>query len=96
MDTSYTISAKCDIPEEWKALVGRTFRHHKGNLYRLIGFAPHSETLEPLAIYHLLYGDFGLWARPAAMFFGETEKDGEKVRRFAPVDNESLQDVAGI
>ena len=86
MDTDYAISAKCDIPEAWKALVGRTFRHHKGRLYRLIGFAPHSETLEPLAIYHLLYGDFGLWARPAAMFFGEIEKDGERVLRFTLVD----------
>ena len=86
MDTDYAISAKCDIPEEWKSLVGRTFRHHKGNLYRLIGFAPHSETLEPLAIYHLLYGDFGLWARPAAMFFEEIEKGGKRFRRFTPVD----------
>lgn len=86
MKVDYMISAKCDIPDAWKAMVGRTFRHHKGNLYRLIGFAPHSETLEPLAIYHLLYGDFGLWARPAAMFFEEIEKDGKRIRRFAPVE----------
>lgn len=82
----YSISAKCEIPDEWKALVGRTFRHYKGKDYRLIGFAPHSETLEPMAVYHLLYGDFGLWVRPAKMFFGETEVDGRRVRRFAPVE----------
>ena len=79
----YAVSAKCAVREEWKALVGRTFRHYKGRDYRLVGFAPHSETLEPLAVYHLLYGDFGLWARPAAMFFGEVEVDGRRMPRFA-------------
>lgn len=82
----WTISGKCDIPAEWRSYTGRVFRHYKGKLYRLIGFAPHSESLEPLAIYHLLYGDWGLWARPAEMFFGEIEKDGRRIRRFAPAD----------
>lgn len=76
----------CAVPEEWKALIGRKFRHHKGKYYRLLGLAPHSETLEPLAIYQLLYGDFGLWARPAKMFFEEIEIDGKRVRRFEPVE----------
>ena len=44
-------------------LVGRTFRHFKGNLYRLEGFAKDSETLEEMAVYRALYGERGLWVR---------------------------------
>lgn len=84
-EQSWTISEKCDINDEWRGYIGHVFRHHKGKLYKLIGFAPHSETLEPLAVYQLLYGDFGLWTRPAKMFFETIEKDGRLVRRFEPV-----------
>jgi hypothetical protein len=28
----------------------------------------HSETLEPMTLYRALYGEHGLWVRPAAMF----------------------------
>lgn len=82
----YAVSAKCDVPNEWKALVGRTFRHRKGGEYRLIGLAPHTETLEPMAVYCQLYGDRGLWVRPARLFFEEIEVDGRRVRRFAPIE----------
>ncbi len=81
----YTISHKCEIPDEWKALVGKRFRHYKGYDYLLLGFAPHSETLEPMAVYQLLYGDYGLWVRPAKMFFEEIEVNGQRVKRFALV-----------
>lgn len=84
-ETKWTISGKCDIDDEWRGYVGRVFRHHKGKYYKLVGFAPHSETLEPLAVYQLLYGDFGLWTRPAKMFFDTVEKDSRRVRRFEPV-----------
>ena len=38
-------------------LVGRTFRHFKGNLYRLEGFAKDSETLEEMAVYRARYAE---------------------------------------
>lgn len=44
------------------------YRHYKGNDYRVIGLARHSETLEPMAVYEALYAEGGLWVRPAAMF----------------------------
>ena len=44
------------------------YRHFKGNRYELLGLARHSETLEWMAIYRALYGDGGLWVRPASMW----------------------------
>ena len=45
------------------SLIGRMFRHFKGNLYRLEGFAKDSETLEEMVVYRALYGERGLWVR---------------------------------
>ena len=44
------------------------YRHFKGNEYRVIGMAKHSETLEDMVVYQALYGEKGLWVRPAAMW----------------------------
>jgi len=44
------------------------YRHFKGNRYEVIGMAKHSETLEPMVVYRALYGEGGLWVRPAAMW----------------------------
>ena len=57
------------MTEEQEQLIGREFRHFKGNLYRLEGFAKHTETLEDVVVYRVLYGEHGLWVRPAKMFF---------------------------
>lgn len=44
------------------------YRHFKGKEYELIGVAKHSETLESMVVYRALYGEGGLWVRPAAMW----------------------------
>jgi hypothetical protein len=59
------------------------YRHYKGNDYRVLGLARHSETLEPLVVYQALYGERGLWVRPAAMFVETVEFGGKQVPRFA-------------
>lgn len=82
----FKLSEMCQVPDEWKAGIGRKFRHHKGGHYRLLGLAPHSETLEPMAVYCLLYGDGGLWVRPAKMFFETIEVNGHQLRRFEMVE----------
>ncbi len=74
------------MTSEQQSLVGREFRHFKGNLYRLEGFAKDSETLEPMAIYRALYGDGSLWVRPAKMFFETIERDGKHIKRFELVE----------
>lgn len=58
------------------------YRHFKGMEYEVIGIAKHSETLEEMVIYRALYGEGGLWTRPASMWNEEVEKDGEKFLRF--------------
>ena len=59
-----------DLPELIRTPPG-LYRHYKGMLYEVIDTVRHSETLEPMTLYRALYGQRGLWVRPAAMF-GET------------------------
>ena len=58
------------------------YRHFKGNEYEVIGLARHSETQEEMVVYRALYGDFGLWVRPAQMWNETVERDGKTFRRF--------------
>ena len=46
-------------PEQAQTLVGREFVHFKGNRYKLLAIAKHSETLEPIVVYRALYGEGG-------------------------------------
>ncbi len=60
------------------------YRHYKGNEYRVLHLARHSETQEVLVVYQLLYGDRSFWLRPHAMFIETvTLADGQHVPRFA-------------
>ena len=47
---------------------GQKFRHFKGKLYQVICVATHSETMEPMVVYRALYGERGIWVRPASMW----------------------------
>ncbi len=62
------------------------YRHFKGKEYELIAVATHSETLEEMVVYRPLYGEGGLWVRPAAMWDEEVERDGYRGPRFIPVE----------
>lgn len=73
------------MTEERQNLVGREFLHFKGGRYRIEGFARDSETLEEMVVCRALYGERGLWVRPAKMFFVTIERDGKRTRRFEPL-----------
>jgi hypothetical protein len=71
-----------DLPELIETPPG-LYRHYKGLLYEVVGTARHSESLEPMTLYRALYGERGLWVRPAAMFNEEVVIEGVRQPRFA-------------
>jgi len=58
------------------------YRHYKGLLYEVVVTVRHSETLEAMTLYRAMYGEKGLWVRPAAMFNEEVVIDGIRQPRF--------------
>ena len=63
------------------------YRHYKGMLYEVIDTVRHSETLAPMVLYRALYGQRGLWVRPAAMFEEQVLIDGVVRPRFERCDD---------
>ena len=74
----------------WEVIYGhqtwKVYRHFKGNFYEVIGVARHSETMEEMVVYRALYGEGGLWVRPAAMWTETVDRDGYHGPRFQFVD----------
>ena len=65
------------------------YRHYKGSLYQVLYTAQHSETEESLVVYRCLYGEYGVWVRPLAMFIETVTVDGKEIPRF-----ELIKDLA--
>ena len=62
------------------------YKHYKGNEYEVIAMARHSETLEDMVVYRALYGEGGVWVRPASMWNDEIElPDGTITHRFVRI-----------
>ena len=64
------------------------YRHFKGNRYRLLYVATHSETMEPMVVYQALYGEQGIWVRPASMWTEQVERADYSGPRFSLVEEE--------
>lgn len=73
-----------------KDITGK-YRHYKGNYYKVIGVAMHSETREKLVLYKALYdcpeleaeyGSDPFFVRPYDMFFEKVVVDGVEMPRF--------------
>ena len=75
-----------------RAIPPGRYRHFKGREYEVTGIVRHSETEEPMVLYRALYGDFGLWVRPARMWNEEVTRDGKTYRRFERVTERDARD----
>ncbi|MBE7011915.1 MAG: DUF1653 domain-containing protein [Ruminococcaceae bacterium] len=65
------------------------YKHYKGNKYKVLGIAKHSETLEEMVVYQALYGEMGIWVRPAFMWSEVVEVDGKTLLRFELTEEEN-------
>ena len=64
------------------------YRHFKGNMYEVLCVARHSETLEPMVVYRALYGECGVWVRPASMWNEDVLCGDTVCRRFSYIGDE--------
>ena len=62
------------------------YRDFNGNEYEVIGIARHSETEEAMVVYTALYGEHGIWVRPASMWNETVERGGQTYKRFYRLD----------
>ncbi len=51
------------------------YRHFKGNIYRIVTLATHSETGEEMVVYEHATGDHEVYVRPRDMFESPVDRD---------------------
>ena len=75
-------------------MIGKYYKHFKGNIYRVLHIAKHSENLEDMIVYQAMYGERGIWVRPKTMFEETIERDGKVIRRFEEITNEEAEAIS--
>lgn len=63
-----------------EVLIGRIYKHFKGDYYLVEDIAINSETEEKMVIYRQLYGKGSLYVRPLDMFLEKVNKNGQEYR----------------
>lgn len=56
-------------------VVGCKYKHFKGNVYKVLALANHTETNELLVVYQDLNNEGKVWARPIEMFMSKVDKE---------------------
>lgn len=74
-------------------MTGQYYQHFKGNVYRVLHIAKHSETQEEMVVYQAMYGEKGIWVRPKTMFEEIIERDGKTFRRFKNISDEEAETI---
>lgn len=74
-------------------MTGQYYRHFKGNIYKVLHIAKHSETLEYMVVYQAMYGEHDIWVRPAAMFNEVIEREGKAIRRFETISEDEAKSI---
>ena len=69
-----------------QSILPGVYRHYKGNRYQGLYLAKHSETLEDMVVYQALYGEYGIWVRPASMWNETVDYQGKQVKRFTYIE----------
>jgi hypothetical protein len=70
------------------------YKHFKGGVYKVLGVAKHTETLEEFVLYIHKCDENrdGYWIRPKEMFLGYKHlENGKKVKRFEYVGEKRPQ-----
>lgn len=68
-------------------MINNYYKHFKGNIYKVIAIAKHSETLEDMVVYESVKTK-EIWVRPLTMWDDEVEKDGITYKRFTKIKTE--------
>ena len=69
-----------------QSILPGVYRQYKGNRYQVLYLAKHSETLEDMVVYQALYGEYGIWVRPASMWNETVDYQGKQVKRFTYIE----------
>lgn len=63
--------------------VGKTYKHYKGNIYKIIALGKNSENLEDMIVYESV-SDGKIWIRPQSMWNDTIDQQG--TLRFTIID----------
>ncbi len=63
-----------------EVLIGRIYKHYKGNYYITLELALNTETEEQMVIYKALYGEGKVFARPLTSFTEKVEGKNQEYR----------------
>ena len=86
MEGIHSHSCGMTLEQAVAAIPPGRYRHFKGREYEVLAIARHSETEEVMVVYRAVYGERGIWVRPAEMWNEIITRDGRSFPRFERVE----------